>query len=74
MITKAMQASGGLNSPRVSVHKSAFLKLAGSSELGLGERTVGSVLGARRPCSPALSPRGLALNLQAILLLRPSRY
>ena len=48
VITKAMQASGGLSSPRVSEHKSAFLKLPGSSELGLGERTVGSMLGARR--------------------------
>ena len=48
VITKARQASGGLNSPRVSEHKSAFLKLPGSSELVLGERTVGSVLGARR--------------------------
>ena len=29
-------------------YKSAFLKLPGSSDLGLGERTVGSVLGAKR--------------------------
>ena len=48
MITKAMQASRGFISPRVFAHKSAFLKLPGSSDLGLGERTVGSVLGAKR--------------------------